>query len=163
MYLTVLMTMFFVSFVSLAFFLRGGSLHNYLVCETEKIFRGAGFDTHQEHPKKLAGGGLDFVDLLAEGDDLVICVEIETSSRHVLDNVAKARELGLPLVIIVPSRKVQKTVKSKLEKAGGDLKRGHIYILLLSQLEQEVTNCLPLFSLANGQRENRKSNQRKEF
>lgn len=160
MYLTVLMTIFF---VSLAFFLRGGSLHNHLVCETEKIFRGAGFDTHQEHPKKLAGGGLDFVDLLAEGDDFVICVEIETSSRHVLDNAAKARELGLPLVIIIPSRKVQKAVKSKLEKAGINLKTGRIYILLLSQLEQELTNCIPLFSLANGQRENRKSNQGKGF
>lgn len=160
MHLTVLMTIFF---VSLAFFLRGGSLHNHLVCETEKIFRGAGFDTHQEYPKKLAGGGLDFVDLLAEGDDFVICVEIETSSRHVLDNAAKARELGLPLVVIVPTRKVQKAVNRKLKKAGINLKKDRIYILLLSQLEQELTNCFPLIPSANGQRENRKSNNRKEF
>lgn len=160
MYLTILMTIFF---AILAFFLRGSQLHNYLVCETEKIFQGAGFGTHQEHPKKLADGGLNFVDLLAEGDDFVICVEIETSSRHVLDNAAKASELNLPLIVIVPTRKVQKAVKSKLKKAGIKPKKYLIYILLLSQLEQELTNCFPLISLANGKRENRKLNHRKEF
>ena len=159
MHLTILMT---VLFASLAFFLRGGWLHNHLVLETEKIFRDAGFDTHQEYPKKLADDRLDFVDLLAEGDGFVICVEIETSSRHVLDNASKARELGLPLMVIVPNRKVQKAVKSKLETAGIRPKKHRIYILLLSQLEQEITNCFPLFSLANGQRENRKLNQRKD-
>ena len=152
MHLTVLMTIFF---VGIAFFLRGGRLHNHLVCEAEKIFRDAGFDTHQEYPKKLASGELNFVDLLAEGDDFVICVEIETSSRHVLDNAAKARELDLPLMVIVPTRKVQKAVKSKLETAGIRPKKHRIYILLLSQLKQEVTNCLPLFTLANGKRVNR--------
>ena len=157
---TLLMTIFF---VGIAFFLRGGQLHNYLVCEAEKIFQGAGFDTHQECPKKLASGELNFVDLLAEGDDFVICVEIETSSRHVLDNAAKARELGLPLMVIVPSRKVQKAVKKKLEKAGINLQKHRICVLLLHQLKQELTNCIPLIPSANGQRENRKLNQRKEF
>jgi len=158
-HLTILMT---ILFVSLAFFLRGGGLHNYLVCETEKIFRGAGFGTHQEYPKKLSGGGLDFVDLLAKGNDLVICVEIETSSRHALDNAVKACELGLPLVVIIPTRKVQKAIENKFKTAGISLQKDRIYILLLSQLEQELTNCFPLIPSANGQREIRKLNQRRD-
>ena len=155
-----LMTIFF---VGIAFFLRGGQLHNYLVCEAEKIFRDAGFDTHQECPKKLASGELNFVDLLAEGNDFVICVEIETSPRHVLDNAAKARELNLSLMVIVPTRKVQKAVKSKLQTAGINPRKHRIYILLLSQLKQELTNYFPLIPSANSKRENRKLNNRKEF
>ncbi len=159
MYLTMLMT---VLFVGLASFLRGGRLHNHLVVEAEKIFRDAGFDTHQEHPKKLADGRLDFVDLMVWWGDFLVCVEIETSARHVLDNAGKARALGLPLVVVVPTRKVQKAVKDKLKRAGIRLKKHRIKIPLLGQLKQEVTNYFPLIPSANSQREDRKLNQNRE-
>ncbi len=159
MHLTMLMA---VLLVGCAFFLRGGSLHNHLVLETERIFRDAGFDTRQEHPEKLADGRLDFVDLMVWRGDFLACIEIETSSRHVLDNASKARSLGLPLMVVVPNRKVQKAVRDKLKKAGIRLKKHRIWIPLLRQLKQEVANCLPLIPSANGQRENRKSNPIRE-
>jgi hypothetical protein len=152
MHLAVLITIFF---VSLAFFLRGGSLHNYLVCEAGKIFRNAGYETHQEHPEKLPDGGLDFIDLLARRGKFVICIEVELSARYILSNATKARKLKLPLVVLVPSRRVQIAVRNKLEKAGISLPKHRIYILLLSQLEQEVMNYFPLFFAVNKNRENK--------
>lgn len=144
----------------LALFLRGESLHNYLVLESEGILQGAGFETHQEHPQKLPDGGLDFVDLLAKKAGLIVCIEVETSARHVLTNAAKAEQLGLPLIVIVPTRKIQKSVQNKLSSSTIKPAGCDIYILLLSQLRQELTNCFPLFSSANEGRENKKTNNK---
>ncbi len=148
----------FVALAILALFLRGGNLHNYLVLESEGILQAAGFETHQEQPQKLSDGGLDFVDLLAEKEGFLVCIEVETSARYVLTNAAKAEQLGIPLVVIVPTRKVKRAVKNKLGKT--DIRPGasDIYILLLSQLKQEVTNCFPLFSSASSRgKTNKKS------
>ena len=134
---------------TLALFLRGGNLHNYLVLESEGILQGAGFNTHQECPKKLPDGDLDFVDLLAEREGFVVCIEVETSARHVLRNAAKAELLELPLVVIIPSRKVKKAVQNKLNNSNIRPGNHDIYILMLAQLKQELTNCFPLFSSAN--------------
>ena len=141
----------------LALFLRGGNLHNYLVLESEGILQSAGFDTHQECPKKLPDGCLDFVDLLAEREGFVVCIEVETSARHVLRNAAKAELLGLPLVVIVPSRKVKQAVQNKLNNSNIRPGNHDIYILMLAQLKQELTNCFPLFSAANEGRKNKKT------
>jgi len=146
----------------LAIFLRGGNLHNYLVLESECILREAGFETHRECPKYLPDGGLDFIDLLAQQGNCLICVEIETSARHVLTNAAKAQQLELPLIVIVPTRKVKKAVQNKLSSDAIKPAGCDIYILLLSQLKQELTNCFPLFSSANEERENKKTNINKE-
>lgn len=133
----------------LVLFLRGDSLHNFLVLEAENILQDEGFETFCEHPEKLPDGRTDFIDLLARRGDFLICVEVETTARRALVNVAKAQQLGLPLIIIVPNRSVRKSVQNKLDKAGIRPGGHAIYILLLSQLKQEVTNCFPLFSAAN--------------
>ena len=127
-------------------FLRGGNLHNHLVLASQAILRGAGFETHLEHPRQLPDGGLDFIDLMAQRGDFLLCIEVETSARYVLTNARKARQLGLPLVVIVPTRKVRNAVKTKLRKSGIRPGGHAIYVLLLAQLKQEVTNCFPLFS-----------------
>lgn len=153
MYITIAMTL-----TILALFLRGGNLHNYLVLESEGILQDAGFDTHQECPRTLPDGALDFIDLLAERDGFIVCVEVETSARHVLTNAAKSEQLGLPLVVIVPSRKVKRAVQNKLNNSNIRPGNHDIYILMLSQLKQELTNCFPLFSSANEGRKNKKTN-----
>jgi hypothetical protein len=159
MHLTIFMTALFAGLVSC---LRGGGLHNHLVLESERIFRDAGFETRQEHPEKLGDGRIDFVDLMVWRGEFRACVEIETSSRHVLDNASKARVLGLPLVVVVPSRKVHKAVKDKFKRAGINPKKHRIWILLLGQLEHGFVNCFPLIPSANSQWEDRKSNRRKD-
>ena len=140
--------------------LRGGKLHEYLVLETENIFRKAGFKTRQECPQRLSDGSLDFVDILAERNDFLICIEIETSARYVVTNAKKAEKLGLPLIVVVPNKKVQKAVKSKLRKAKIKPGKTRIYILLLDQVKQHVTNYFPLFSQVNAYRKNKKINQK---
>ena len=142
----------------LVLFLRGDKLHNYLVVESENILQGGGFETSQEHPKKLPDGSLDFIDLFAKRDNCLICIEVETSARRVLINAAKAEQLRLPLIVIVPTRKIKKSVQNKLGKSTIKPAGCDIYILLLSQLEQELTNCFPLFSAANEGRKNIKTN-----
>ena len=151
-----------ISLIALVLFLRGDTLHNYLVLETECIFQQEGFDTYQEHPQCLPDGSLDFLDLLVRRDDFLICIEVETSARYVLANAAKAERLGLPLIVIVPTRRIKKSVQNKLEKSGIRPAGCNIYILLLSQLKQELINYFPLFSPVNDGRENKKTNQIKE-
>jgi hypothetical protein len=143
----------------LALFLRGGALHNYLVFETENIFKRAGFTTQQEYPQRLPDGQLDFIDLLVQKGNYMICIEIETSARNVLTNAAKADQLGLPLIVIVPNRNVKMAVRKKLAQVQITTKKRRIYILLLSEVEKGFTKYIPLFSSANGTRKNKKTNQ----
>jgi len=158
--MTIYMTTLIISLTALALFLRGGKLHNYLVTESEGILQGAGFETHQEHPKKLSDGGVDFIDLLAQKGDFMICIEVETSASYVLTNAAKAQQLELPLIVIVPTRKVKKAVQNKLSNSAIKPAGFDIYILLLSQLRQELTDCFSLFSPANEGRKNKKTNNK---
>ena len=145
--------------VSLALFLRGGALHNHLVLETENIFKQAGFDTQQESPQRLPDGRLDFIDLLVQRGNCMICVEIETSARYVLTNAAKADQIGLPLIVIVPNKKVKMAVQRKLALAQITAGGLRIYVLLLSQVEKGFTNYFSLFSSVNEGWKNRKTNQ----
>ena len=140
----------------LPLFLRGGVLHNYLAQEAASIFRQAGFETWLEKGVLLLDQKVDFVDLMVQRGNCILCVEIETSARHVLDNTAKADVLGLPLWIVVPNRTVKKAVAGKLKNRPCRPGGLRIYILLLSELEQVVTNYFPLFSPANRPWENKK-------
>lgn len=158
--MTVYMITLTISLMTLALFLRGGKLHNYLVTESEGILQNAGFETYQEHPKKLSDGGVDFIDLLAEKEGFLACIEVETSARYVLINAAKAEQLGLPLMVVVPTRKVKRAVQNKLSKTAIKPGGRDIYILMLAQLKQEVTNCFSLFSPANEGRKNKKTNNK---
>ena len=142
--------------VGLVLFLRGGALHNHLVFETENIFRRAGFNTQQEHPQRLPDGRLDFIDLLVQRGNCVICIEIETSARYVLTNAAKADQIGLPLIVIVPNRKVKMAVQKKLAQSQITACGLRIYVLFLHQIEKGLTNYFPLFSSANSRGKTKK-------
>lgn len=145
------------AFCTLVCTLRGGEFHNYLVGEAEGILRQAGFETAREHPESLPDGGKDFIDLMARKGDLVVCIEVETSARNVLSNAVKAQRLGRALVVLVPNIKVRKAVENRLFRHRQGLD-GAICILMLDQFRQEVANCFPLFSSANGEGEIKQSN-----
>ena len=87
--------------------MRGKAFHNYLVGLAANVFCRTGFEVHFEYGLKLSDGRADYVDLLARKEGLSIICEIETTSRHVLDNVAKAESLNMPLWVVVPNRKVK--------------------------------------------------------
>ncbi len=140
--------------------LRGGAFHNHMVREAESVFRRNGFATWLEHGIRLPDGRLDFVDLLVQLGNCILCVEIETTSRNILQTATKTDSLGLPLWIIVPNRKIRDSINRKLEQVPvrpGGLK---IYVLLLNQLNQTLTKYYPQISPVKGIRENRKTNEK---
>ena len=139
-------------------FIRGGAFHNHMVHEADAIFGRAGFRTWLEQAVPLLDNRRDFLDLVVQRGNCTLCVEVETSARHVRVTAAKADALGLPLWIVVPNRKVRQSVVNKLDKVSYRPGGRKIYILLLGQLDQILMNCFPLFSPANETRENRKKN-----
>ena len=90
---------------------------------------------------RLPDGRLDFIDLTIERDGCVICgIEAETSHRNVVSNAIKAEQIGLPLVVVVSNKKVQRAVRNKLRQSAIRPGGRPIKILLLSQLQKELVN-----------------------
>ena len=151
-----------IALLMLAFFLRGGKLHNLLVLASERVFQNAGFLTDQESPKRLPDGKLDFIDLLVCRDRFLIAIEVETSARSVLSNALKAEQFGSRLWVVVPNRKVQKAIQEKLCNRDLQPAGEPIRVLLLAQLQQEVMKCFPLSSAAYKQGEEQKNKSGEE-
>ena len=130
--------------------LRGDAFHNFLVSEAAQAFRQAGFEVTTECALRLRSGEKDYVDILARHTQkhLTVCCEVETSVRYTLVNAAKAEELGLPLVVVVPNHKLRYAVLRKLARRSGRSGRRGIQVLLLSGLRQRFTSCFPFFSAA---------------
>ena len=128
---------------------RGQRLHNHIVAEAATIASREGWKVAVEHPLRLPDQGLDFVDLLLLREPVTFAVEVETTARYVRVNAAKAAALDLPLLVLVPNRKVGSTVRRVLDQAGYRPGGRPIQILRLGELSQVLTNCFPLISAAN--------------
>jgi hypothetical protein len=137
--------------------MRGGALHNFLAAKAAGRFREAGFGVLIEHPLELPDGRLDFVDLLARHDGYTIACEVETTARHVLENLEKARTLDLTLWIVVPNRKVRSAVARKIRRAPKSQSGESVQILLIGEVFQRLTDYFPSFSAANTGPENGKT------
>ena len=139
--------------------MRGDTFHNRLVEQTAQVFRRAGFEVHTEHAMRLEDDRIDFADIFAKrGTRGVIC-EIETTPRNVLVNAAKAGAAGMPLWIVVPTRKVRSAVTKRLQHAGFKLGGKRIQVLLQAEVVKRLRNCFPPFSVASRSRENRKTKE----
>jgi predicted RecB family endonuclease len=137
--------------------MRGDAFHNHLVQETASALREAGFEVVAEHSVRLPDGRCDFVDLLATRHGKRLAVEIETTTRNVLVNAVRAQSAGLPLWIVVPTRKVRSAALKQLKRAGLRPSGGGIQVLLQVEVRQHLQECFPLFSTAYGPGENRKT------
>jgi hypothetical protein len=122
------------------------------------IFCQEGFDVYVEHGLKLSGDRMNYVDLLARREDLAVICEVETTPRHVLDNLSKAELLDMPLWIIVPSRKVKSEVIRKLRKAGYRSRKSFFHISMPDELQQGLKSYFPNSSSANTTGKNGKIN-----
>ena len=138
-------------------FLRGGAFHNSLVLQAAVAFRRAGFAVWLEHPLRLRDGCTNVVDILACRGPLRVICEIETTPRNVLLNASKAGEVGLPLLIVVPTRRIWSAVASRLDRHVSPADRHLISILLPDQLVKGLTNFLSCFSSVNETRKTRKT------
>ena len=126
--------------------MRGQAFHNYLVDEAAAELREAGFGVETEVPLHLGNGQVDFLDILASREGFRLGCEVETSTRHVVTNALKAHQLRLPLIVVVPNRKVLEAVTRKLEGEFRDAQE-KIWISLVGQLREAVTNCCASFSV----------------
>ena len=59
-------------------------------------------------------GVTTYFDLFARKGPLIIACEIETTCRHALENLGKAQVIGIPLWIIVPTRRIRQQIQRML-------------------------------------------------
>ena len=131
--------------------MRGDPLHNFMAPEVQGIAdRFCDFTSLECRFRK--NGVTTFFDVFARRGAISLAFEIETTSRHAVDNAQKACAVGVPMWIVVPRRRLRRKLFRQLDSL--ELRPGNepIKILLLGQVEQELTNYLSLFIPANRER-----------
>lgn len=125
-------------------------MHN---CTAEKAKATAGlvFDFVACEYGLRTNGVTTFFDVFVQQGPITLAIEVETTSRHAIDNARKAAVVGVPMWIIVPLRRLKIQIAGKLAPLGLRPGGEPIKILLLGQLEQELTNYLSLNIAANTQ------------
>ncbi len=130
--------------------MRGEPLHNMMANGVETTLCYFFNEVHLEHPYRK-NGVVTFLDLFARQNQFVLACEIETTTRHGVDNARKAAAVDIPLWIIVPTNQLKIKLSHKLKpfqlRPGGE----SIKILLLGQLQGELENYLSLKPLPNQQ------------
>ena len=117
--------------------MRGGTFHNKIVEDAKTIFNNHGWQIHTEY-RYRKNGITTYLDMLAVRRNKKIACEVETTSRHAVDNTVKALSAGLDLWIIVPSRTLCRQIEHRLISSGLNTKHRAIRILLFCQLEAEL-------------------------
>ena len=117
--------------------MRGKAFHNRIAEEAKMIFSNHGWQVYTEH-RYRKNGITTYFDLFAIKGKQAIACEVETTSRHAVDNALKARTVGIVLWIIVPRRMLRSQVERKLESTGVTENHQSIKTILLSQLNTEL-------------------------
>ena len=117
--------------------MRGKDFHNTLADRAKAIFISHNWQVYTEY-RYRHNNITTYFDLYAVKENIAIACEIETTPRHVIDNVAKALSTGVCVWVIVPTRAVLCKAKQKLASSNINTSRKPIRILLFSQLEADV-------------------------
>ena len=128
--------------------MRGQFLHNYKVewIRTKLI----PYPVQVRVEGRIKRNGMTaYFDLLLQIQAILLAIEIETSARHIDDTAIKAAVIDIPLWIIVPTRRIKKQVEHKLAHLNVAPGGESIKLLLLGQVEKELTIYLSLFITAN--------------
>ena len=96
---------------------RGGAFHNKIVYDVVSVLQSHGWEVETEFRCQRNGVTTVF-DVYAVKDGGVIAVEVETSVRHVVDNARKAQAVGVEVWVVVPSRRLKRTLEIRLHRAG---------------------------------------------
>ena len=96
--------------------MRGQAFHNQIAAEAKTIFNRQGWQVYTEFGY-FKDAVLTYFDLFAVKARQSIACEIETTSRHALDNALKAQAVGIVPWILVPSRRVRHQIECKLSAA----------------------------------------------
>lgn len=131
--------------------MRGGYLHNEIMAnELDRAFVRAGFETHREmHVTWPNGSG--FIDLVATLGTIRIAIELECSVRRVPRDLLKAAAVpATELWVVVPDRRLARSVQRVLEHLGISSRMTGIFVLTFGQALQRVTNCFSCIASSNG-------------
>lgn len=118
--------------------MRGDVFHNSIVDQAGKIFISHRWDVYMEY-RYPCNVVTTYLDIFAVRGCCKIGCEVETTSRHILDNAAKAAVANIPLLVIVPSRKLLRLARRVIESSdvpGVSMTK----VLLPYQLESELTH-----------------------
>lgn len=124
--------------------MRGEPFHNSIAVASQEI-ASRRFDFVGTEYVFRRNGVTTVFDVFARRGVAVLAFEVETTARHAVDNARKAVSVGVPTWIVVPSRRLKLQLTGRLDRLQLRPAGEPIKILLLGQLEQELTNYLSLF------------------
>lgn len=119
--------------------MRGKAFHNQIAEEAKTIFDNHRWQVHTEY-RYRKNGVTTYLDLFAVKGDQAIACEVETTSRHAVDNAHKAQAVGIALWIVVPTRTLRRQIERKLGSSGVTENYTSIKTILLSQLNTELNS-----------------------
>ena len=117
--------------------MRGEPFHNGIVDQARNIFVRHRWEVYTEYRYQYHGI-TTYLDIYAIRNGEEIGCEVETTSRHILDNAVKAAGASINLWIIVPSRKLHRYAKRIIATSnipGISMTK----VLLPDQLERELS------------------------
>ncbi len=119
--------------------MRGQSLHDLSAQKTANFLESDGWKVRLEYPIHMADGRKNYADIAAWKSGKMLLCEIETSTRHMLDNIFKAAALNLPLIVILPNSKTLNAAKRKYKRWKKPPRSPPVIFLLISQLSAQKT------------------------
>lgn len=119
--------------------MRGKEFHNYQVDIFASNLESQGWIVRKEYPISLGNKRKNYADITAWKSGKILLVEVETTTRHLLDNIAKAAALNLPLIVILPNRKTLNAAKGKYKGWKKPPRCPPVIFLLISQLSAQKT------------------------
>ncbi len=117
--------------------MRGKVFHNRIAEEAKAIFSNHSWQIYAEH-RCRKNDITTYFDLFAVKGNQAIACEVETTSRHAVDNALKAQAVGVVLWIVVPTRTLRRQIERKLKSSGITENHQSIKAILLSQLNTEL-------------------------
>lgn len=117
--------------------MRGKKFHNHLVNRAKMLFAAYKWQTFTEY-RYQDNGITTFFDLYAIKDGKAVACEIETTSRHMADNVDKALTARVDIWVIVPTRILLNKARQKINHAKLNTDQNQVKVLLLGQLGKEI-------------------------
>ncbi len=117
--------------------MRGKVFHNTLANRAKNIFQGLNWRVRNEY-RYQKNGITTYFDVYATKDNKMIACEIETTSRHAIDNINKALTVEVDIWVIVPTKNLLCRINNKLNRMDLNTSFNSVKILLFSQLEKEI-------------------------
>ena len=117
--------------------MRGGAFHNWMVERVVEMFLSYGWEVETEFCCRR-NGVVTFFDVYAVKDGREVAVEVETSIRHVVDNVLKAWAVGVEVWIVVGRRRLKRMVGERLDRFSLAEFRDEVLILLVAGIRREL-------------------------